>query len=98
MRLAPPPRRQRGLALVVILAVLVMFALYAAVSSLSDASVRVKRDQRSRDVPELGIDSALKHSLHLLSQGRHPGDEALPGKLAVFVVVPVLEHETRVVE
>lgn len=50
MRLAPPPRRQRGLALVVILAVLVMFALYAAVSSLSDASVRVKRDQRTRDV------------------------------------------------
>lgn len=44
-----PLQRQRGVALVVILAVLLMFGLFAALSSLSDASIRVKRDQATRD-------------------------------------------------
>lgn len=63
------------MALVIILAVLVMFALYAALSSLSDASVRVKRDQVTRDALIRAKEALIAYAV---ADNQRPGELPCP--------------------
>lgn len=63
------------MALVAILAVLVMFGLFAALSSLSDASIRVKRDQITRDALIRAKEALIAYAV---SDTQRPGELPCP--------------------